>query len=55
MRITLEEYRNNPQLRLALEIAARRERTQALGRIFAGLLSRAKAGHAPGAHFARQG
>ena len=55
MRITLDEYRNNPQLRLALELAARRERARALGRLFANILSRSKDGHAAGSHFARQG
>ena len=55
MRITLDEYRNNPQLRLALELAARRERARALGRLFANILSRSKEGHAAGSHFARQG
>ena len=55
MRITLQEYRNDPRLRLALELAARRERARTLGRLFSNLLSRAKAGHAAGTHFARQG
>jgi hypothetical protein len=55
MRITLHEYRNNPQLRLNLELAARRERAKVLGRLFANILSRSKDGHAAGTHFARQG
>jgi hypothetical protein len=55
MRITVEEYRRNPQVRLAFELAARRERAQALGRLFVNILSRTKAGHAPGTHLARQG
>jgi len=55
MRITLENYRSNPQLRLTLELAARRERARALGRLFASILSRSKADHAAGTHFARQG
>jgi hypothetical protein len=55
MRITMENYRSNPQLRLTLELAARRARARALGRLFANLLSRPKAGHAAGAHLARQG
>ena len=55
MRITAQEYRFNPQLRLALELAARRERAQMLGRLFGNLVNRVKAGYAPGTHFARQG
>jgi len=55
MRITMDDYRSNPQMRLALEIAARRARAQALGRLFANLLARTKAGHAAGTHLARQG
>jgi hypothetical protein len=55
MRITMQDYRNNPQLRLTLELAARRERARALGRLFANILPRTKAGHAPGSHLARQG
>ena len=55
MRITLENYRSSPQLRLSLEHAARRERARALGRLFANILSRSKEGHAAGSHFARQG
>jgi len=42
-------------LRLALELAARRARARALGRLFANVLARSKAGHAPGPHLARQG
>ena len=53
MRVTVQDYRNNAQLRLALEIAARRERAKALGQLFANVLSRSKAGHAARAHFAR--
>jgi hypothetical protein len=55
MRITLHEYRNNPQLRLTLELAARRERAKALGRLFANILSRSKDGHASSSHLASQG
>jgi len=55
MRITMESYRNNPHLRLALELAARRERARALGRLFANILSRSKDGHAPRTHLAGQG
>jgi hypothetical protein len=55
MRITAQEYRNDPRLRLSMEIAARRERAQALGRLFSNLLSRTKANHAPGTHLTRQG
>ena len=55
MRITLKEYQSNPQLRLALELAARRERARALGQLFANIVSRSKDGHAAGTHFARQG
>ena len=55
MRITVQEYRNDPRLRLAMEIAARRERAQTLGRLFASLLSRTKANHASDTHLARQG
>ena len=55
MRITAQEYRFNPQLRLALELAARRERARMLGRLFGNLVHRMKAGHAAGAHLARQG
>jgi hypothetical protein len=51
----MQDYRGNPQLRLALEIAARRERSRALGRLFTNVLSRMKAGHATGTHLARQG
>lgn len=53
--ITVREYHANPHLRLALELAARRERAQALGRLFANVLSHMKAGHAPRTHLARQG
>jgi len=55
MRITMRDYRDNPQLRLALELAARRERARLLGRLFARLLSHTKASHAAGTHLARQG
>ena len=55
MRITIDAYRNNPQLRLALEVAARRARAQGLGRLFANILSRTKVDHAAGTHLARQG
>ena len=55
MKITVQDYQSNPQLRLTLELAARRERAQALGRLFANVFSRVKAGHAPGSHLARQG
>jgi hypothetical protein len=49
----MQEYRNDPRLRLALELAARRERALAFGRLFANLISRTKAGHVAGAHLAR--
>ncbi len=55
MRITMDTYQSNPQIRLALELAARRARARALGRLFANVLARSKAGHAPGPHLARQG
>ena len=55
MRITVREYWSNPQLRLEIELAARRQRAQALGRLFGNLVNRVKAGHAAGAHLARQG
>jgi len=55
MRITLQEYRSNPQVRLALELAARRERSRALGRLFASVFSHMKAGHAHRSHLAGQG
>ena len=54
--ITVREYHANPQLRLALELAARRERARTLGRLFAQLVSGTKeASHAAGTHLARQG
>lgn len=55
MRITAQQYRNDPRLRLAMEIAARRERARVLGRLFANLVSHTKASHAPGTHLAREG
>jgi hypothetical protein len=55
MRITIDDYRSNPQLRLALELAARRARAQALGRLFSNLLSRLKVNHASSPNLARQG
>ena len=55
MRITLKEYQSNPQLRLALELEARRERTKALGQLFANVYSHMKAGHAPRTHLAVKG
>ena len=55
MRNTVQDYRDNPQLRLTLELAARRARAQALGRLFARILSHTKGSHAAGPHLARQG
>jgi hypothetical protein len=55
MNITIDTYRRNPQTRLTLEIAARRARALALGRLFANVFARTKADHAAGSHFARQG
>jgi hypothetical protein len=59
MRITIDQYRNNPQMRLALELAARRARAQRLRRHFANHISRTysrtKARHAASTHLAHQG
>jgi hypothetical protein len=55
MRVTVREYWSNPGLRLAIEMAARRQRAQALARLFTNLVNRVKAGHAAGTHLARQG
>ena len=42
MRFTIEDYRNDPGLRAALERAAQRERSREMARLFARLLARIK-------------
>ena len=41
MRFTIEQYRNDPSIRIRLEAAARRHRAQELGRLIARLFAAA--------------